>query len=176
MKLIANSLVPTNPLPYLHLGYFHAQTADKGPLLLFAFSSFAFIIISACIWFVIAIRDSQRSLGFKKGQRQAVEANKLAKAPSLSNSVAISILIKMQGDLLNNKAIPDDLAAYCAGMHLPRQVDGWDHSFRLVTQRKNARTAYLLISAGPDGVFDSPDDITWELTPDGKIEVWESGG
>ncbi len=79
----------------------------------------------------------------------------MARAPKLSHAVATSILLENADGLLSHKAIPDDFSAYCAGLRLPRQVDGWDHPFRLVKQENDARMAYLLISAGPDGRFDS---------------------
>jgi hypothetical protein len=40
-------------------------------------------------------------------------------------------------------------------------TDGWNHPMRLSSRMKNGREVFVVTSAGPDGVFGTPDDIVF---------------
>jgi hypothetical protein len=80
---------------------------------------------------------------------------------TMTRAEAIQDEIKQRRD--SGQAVPNDLSGL--GIEQRRLTDGWWHPFRYVIDGEEGSRTYTLISAGPDGVFDTADDLRYSAEP-----------
>lgn len=183
MKLLAHSLVPTSPTPYMHLGYLSATSTGDPEASIKAFGP----LVIAIIGVYLLLNYRRRSAMVWLGSVMAVGGF----AASISIYLILSngplrylspyqatlgrervILEGIKQSQLNDKAIPTTLTAFQKEWALPDSnfEDGWFHRIRYSQEVKEKQKCYVITSAGPDGRFGTPDDLCSWLRSDGIIK------
>jgi len=185
MKLIASSQVPTDPLPYLHLGYVAATAYDTSwvnPNIFFAVTICSFVFFLAYhkhrvlsgIGFAISAGCVITILTLLILTASARGPYRYGIPPRATESHISEILSEIERHA-GDKQTPGTLTemqhawTFRAANVLE---DGWRRPFRLKKIVTKQQTTFTLTSAGPDGKFDTADDIWGEmrLLPDGSVE------
>jgi len=178
MKILAHSEVPTNPLPYLHLGYVSAAGWNasmglvstvlllgggglailyKGWKISLLYRTAGLLLICACIPIIILLPSYARG----------VQAN----ADTRVNASLIFNCIYHR--LQDGSQIPDSLRDIEWKGSRPRITDGWKCEYRFHRRDRQDQVVLSLTSAGPDGLFDSTDDMTYHREYSKKLLVKE---
>ncbi|MHB9132580.1 MAG: hypothetical protein ACYDBB_16040 [Armatimonadota bacterium] len=179
MKIVAQSLVPSNPLPYLHLGYLSAMTTELPS---------AWPISTAIIWAtilslgVLIILRKYRSLsggllmiGITLAGIAAVFFTQAIKGPlryvnptSATRGHILRVTSAIKERLARNETIPSDIHAFNL---LPKDCeDGWYQPL-IINKGKKTEELYIVSSAGPDGRHSTVDDISRAVTKDDLQEL-----
>jgi hypothetical protein len=182
MKVYAQSVVPVHP-PYLHVGYLAATAADQYgfPLVLIS------LMVAAAGGFLLAkcrrVRERVSAFGLTlkpSERRQAFVAGIalvslgvlgfaslpfLSKVPLHASRVTRFQIQRVEWALAEGftagKPLPKDMQELRGGYDIDDAVirDAWGHEFRVVQTSYEGEVVCIIASAGPDGIFDTPDDI-----------------
>jgi hypothetical protein len=189
MKVLAQSTVVSRP-GYLHLGYLAAATVDVSkPFVGVGIGLLILGFLIATKFRIVRTERGRRILGILR--KPPVWAA-VGMAMSVGGAAIVWLgpkhekirayqhpqeLTQIRMQLLNAKvlarqeagsSIPDDIAEL--GRNVPRDhdftQDGWLRTMRLRKEGEGNHTRYALASAGPDGQFDTNDDIIFEPQSD----------
>jgi hypothetical protein len=178
MNIIAHSIVPANPIPYMHLGYTSATPYNT------AVSTFSFVFIWCAIayyawkksiaWGIFCLLMALISCCFSiyayKESEKAVSVNMVKKKTKIS-----SMITKSQAEFLYNEVITP---LYKNGKEIPNSSDklalppdyknlklndGWGNPFKISKKKDKGLTHFYLTSSGPDETFETNDDIVTEF-------------
>jgi len=166
MKLIAHSLVPTDPLPYMHLGYVSGvvQNSVAGGLSWIVLSCLLAVCIrklvgktTTVVTAAIIVVLLAGVLLFGYTLQQAFAEKKFV---TTRYYVFEPIHQHIAAHLSQGKAMPADIQAMqkAWGLRDADFRDGWTHLIRVCDVKFHGNPAWLLQSAGPDGIFDTKDD------------------
>lgn len=161
MKIIAQSIIPVTPLPYLHLGYIAAAPfSEASPYLIMMF---IFIYLrselqkKSRVWGRIFMGLAVASgiaalLAFRHGT--------ITFKYTMTKLNANHFLDQATRMVTNNDTSIDLEKLYTdTGRKLH---DGWDRPYRFKTNMEGNVTSYSLTSAGRDGLFGTKDDTVYE--------------
>jgi hypothetical protein len=182
VKVYAQSSVPTH-MPYLHVGYLAATAADQYGIGLLLIS----LLLTAAGAFLLAKYRSVRehissfSLGLKSSERRvALGVGMAFVGLGLAGFVALPFLSRyplhadrytevhirrlaetIARDLVAGKPLPEDIHALQSAHALGEGAlrDAWGRDLRLAPTTFGGEAICRIASAGPDGVFDTDDDI-----------------
>lgn len=182
MKVYAQSSVPTH-MPYLHVGYLAATAADYAGFPLFCIS----LILTALGTFLYVkyrrIREhiSWFSLQMESGKRYPASATGIvlvvlgvlgfATLPFLgkirieterfTQMRIVDVMTALAEDLADGRPMLDDVRALRAAHALGADefIDAWDRDLRITWTALDGEPVCIITSAGPDGKFDTRDDI-----------------
>ncbi len=175
MKLIAQSQIPTSPLPYLHLGYVSAAGWEE--------TNFGCVLMLG-VWIIglLYLREWRRkSRWVLPGVICAillatgVGVYKIAEGTTI-HELAITRLVRQMMIQDNVEYHWRDSGTYPHNIiELQQQLgnqygyvfDSWDHLMRYTCTPHDGNVDFTVQSAGRDGCFDTNDDITrtWTCTP-----------
>ncbi|MHB9132581.1 MAG: hypothetical protein ACYDBB_16045 [Armatimonadota bacterium] len=174
MKIVAQSLVPTNPLPYLHMGYLSATTADqhhamKGMMPFFAMVALLIIaylrIRKAPIWCIVVTIICLGGVLAAMTTPWDSQPGSYLHPYKVTNMRLAALSLMAMESLLKGESISTDtneLPKTWKFEHKQNE-DGWFHAFR-IAKGKKVGELYIISSAGPDGRFGTLDDITRPVT------------
>ncbi|MHB9132583.1 MAG: hypothetical protein ACYDBB_16055 [Armatimonadota bacterium] len=187
MKVYASSLVPTTPLPYLHLGYLSATTSNQHNSLKSVvpfFSVFTLLVITyliirkAPLWCILVtaifagtILTVMTTVSWVQASPHLRAANQHPQPvrylyPDKVTDMRMAAISLMVAEAIHNgQSIPTDtneLPKTWKYEHKQNE-DGWFHAFR-IAKGKKVGELYIISSAGPDGRFGTLDDITRPVT------------
>ncbi|MHB9132584.1 MAG: hypothetical protein ACYDBB_16060 [Armatimonadota bacterium] len=167
MKIVAQSVVPTNPLPYLHLGYSAAAATNtrisgiSGTVFIAAIS----VYLIAYHWKTSILARIVSIVLIGLGVMLLTNSEIIARREEVVVKTRFRVLRNLKNQLQehvnNGEKIPDDLHSIQKAWQLPDSAihDGWGHQLRYEKTTFPDSTEYLLQSAGEDEVFDTADDI-----------------
>jgi len=168
MKLVAHSLVPPNPVPYLHLGYLSAAPMTNA----MPFLGFTVVML------FIAVTNGKRNplvryislalmcigiAGVFWGCKQGAKVLEQAKVKSTGATVHV---VKAELDMLDRElgTLPPDLSVLGKQYGFDA-TDAWSRPFRLVREGNGKQLRYEIRSDGPDKTPGTKDDLTWPYKP-----------
>ncbi|MHB9109240.1 MAG: hypothetical protein ACYDCO_19475 [Armatimonadota bacterium] len=175
MKLLAHSVVPPNPVPYLHLGYIAAiPFANTAPF---------WIVAVICLYlagvagkkrpairntFLVFMCLSVAAVPFawNKGMKEYHRSLDKARTAS-SRSSAQQVVIALDMAAEDGIGIPADLTKL-GKLYGCETMDGWNRPFRLVKQGSGKQIRYEIHSDGPDKTPNTKDDLSWPYEPPKK--------
>lgn len=217
MKIVAYSLVPPTPVPYLHLGYISAFESNHANQITSAIPGLQ-AILSACfalsVLGVLLFRYAgQRVPCFRPAflgmamlaflaMVAGIVCNSMNYPPRFAHPVATTRyhLQMLQSNLAYRLEIGEPAPSSIQGLNADSEMlrayyerrrlagdlqdedqdqpkwfndsrdpdmlykDGWLHPLKLECRRQDGLREYLLISAGPDGIFANRDDIRMSVT------------
>jgi len=178
MQLIAHSVVPSTPVPYLYLGYLSATTTEQ-PFrnigLLFSIILIAFgllmaigrfrqlrkvligLLIAACGFGALALTRTYLDNGPVRYQHPL----RVTESTMHSIREAISQRLMAGGSIPGDlHELETDLASHSMNPTIDDQYlkDGWMHPI-VLRRLDNPAILYELASAGPDEKFGTEDDV-----------------
>ncbi len=169
MKLVAYSLVPSSPMQYMHLGYTAAATKVEyfvDPI----WSAAAFVVTLLLIaaltmrrsvkWGVIILCVAVVTACWAGANRYSQTRKWESWSREWTQNTTAQILTDIQMRRDDGKGIPGTMAEYkkeCGGWPA---VDAWQHPWRVTQHKRVDGVSVTVTSAGPDGRFDTADDIS----------------
>jgi len=168
MQILAHSVVPPNPVPYLHLGYISAGAnarTTQAPGYLFIASG---IVLSALLGVILirkGISPATRRVGLALllvsilvfTLSQIPWPSRYAHPEEASQDHAWKVYKRIAVTRKPGDPIPSDLQAL--SKIFPYTKDGWNREMHIATYQAKGKEAYAIISAGQDGQFGTGDDI-----------------
>lgn len=182
MKVYAQSSVPTH-MPYLHVGYLAATAADVYgfqivvfSLILTALGAFLYVryrrIREHISWFSLRLGSGKRYPASTTGiVLVVVGVLGFATLPflgkirieteRLTQRTIVDVMEVLAEDLADGRPLLDDVRALRAAHALGADafIDAWDRDLRITWTALDGEPACIIASAGPDGKFDTRDDI-----------------
>lgn len=167
MKIVAQSLVPVNPLPYMHLGYIAAAPINAAKT--YWALTFFCTVMALYIWkrsrlagiafLVLAVA----SFGWSRVQYQRGEVTLTYKMTKRNANYILGLITQFG---MASKGKPVDINQVMSYIHLCSKFDGWKRPYRFKERVETITTHptrhFTLTSSGPDGIFDTADDIVHE--------------
>jgi len=182
VKVYAQSSVPTH-MPYLHIGYLAATAADVYGFQIFVFS----LILTALGTFLFVkyrrIREHVSWFSFRRGSGKRYPAwatgivlvvlgglgfatmpflGKIRiKTERFTQSRIARVMQVLAEDLADGRPLLDDVRALRAAHAFGADafIDAWDRDLRITWTAIDGEPVCIITSAGPDGKFDTQDDI-----------------
>ena len=169
MKILAHSVVPVNPVPYLHLGYISATTStlEKPNAAFYSVGMLVVIGVIIAVWYRRASkRLSQFGLHLAFFGVLALMGIgclgpiRYIHPERVTVGHASQSLKKIATYHQSGKPIPKSLPVLQRAAGLPEKwlKDGWMRPFRYLTAEGDEGAAVVLASAGMDGRFNTRDD------------------
>lgn len=187
MKIVAYSLVPPSPLPYLHLGYSAALSGGGGharnEMIIFSAAGICMVLLGIVVtWrsrnkYLITLALILASFGLVGAVNAGIYLYQnrgplryrypLAVTKDHQRALAASI----QYHITEGISVPSDTSTLAIGFSLKPEYtrDGWYHPIHFMQGDMKEIARYKLISGGPDGRFDTGDDITTLVEAKGII-------
>ncbi|MHB9109239.1 MAG: hypothetical protein ACYDCO_19470 [Armatimonadota bacterium] len=169
MQILAHSVVPSNPVPYLHLGYLSAganRETSQPPGYGFITGGAMVVALLGIILFRKGISPVAKRYGrwimltglIVLGLAQIPWPSRYAYPENTSQDHAYKIYHRIRQRRLPGDPIPSDLRAF-AKKYGDYSTDGWNREMRIVLLPLKGKDAYAIVSAGRDGKFGTDDDI-----------------
>jgi len=171
MKILAHSVVPTNPLPYLHLGYISASAeqrthSDDFLRTIWAYELCCFVVLIVAVQFFLKSTRQRIRVGLVLalaavivGSIPLILPDRYAHPVEATYDHMESMISPIVYSMNQSKKLPVTTGALKCGQQYKAR-DGWGQYFRIEQQTVGSLTGYILVSAGPDGQFGTVDDIS----------------
>lgn len=183
MKILAHSVVPVNPVPYLHLGYISAipyeKTSSSLPglqvmlaagwvfifagILLLSRHQFRDTLTWRRAWPILPLFGIGMALLIVPPMIHLPQHYIRPRAATMQN---IKDMTTTLGQVLKAGDPPPEDAAELVKTYPATSMklnDGWQHPLRIIARENHGEKGYGITSAGPDGVFVTEDDITGRI-------------
>ena len=159
MKIVAHSVVPPSQPPYQHLGYVSAAPMNSVPIFIFTLVP---LVLAIHFWktkWVLSVFFVLLTFGGVASGVAEYQHGTQRVAIFKTSAHAEHFLYEYAPDNMgDNKGA--EYEQFKKTKKLPStMVDGWGRDYRFREYTENGTLYYSLLSAGPDGVFDTSDDI-----------------
>ena len=160
MKIVAHSVVPPSQPPYQHLGYVSAApTNESVPLFFFSLIPLVLALIYWKTKWVLSVFFILLTIGGIALSIASYKRGTLQVARSMTIKNATQFLSENDPENKEGKVNSGDEKTKNTVSLPPTLVDSWGRAYRFREYTENGTLYYSLLSAGPDGVFDTSDDI-----------------
>jgi len=180
MKILAHSVVPTNPLPYLHLGYVSAGFSERPTT---RYAGYLQVIQGSLLLAVIGLallaawgKRSRARVGVAIGFFTAavvvfITAFVIRQPPYYPNPVQVTnerlfgLIVELWDEYRYGTVISERLTDYPLSGEAKANglTDGWFHPMTIERRMGKKHEMLCLVSAGPDGRLDTADDLSREI-------------
>jgi len=165
MKILAHSVVPINPVPYMHLGYVSAVPFSSvgqsltGTLILAVISLYLLLSIKRKVTKIIGACLLAGALYLSFISIRYYQINTPRYFTGVYGRIAIN---HISADPDIHKMMSKDYNRY--------KFDGWHREFKVMVRKTKQGEYRCLTSAGPDGIFDTADDMHIRQSPGRKVD------
>jgi hypothetical protein len=167
MRLIAQSQIPTTPLPYMHLGYAAAIGLDRanfGLVLIVTVWIFGLLYLKGNIrksrWVLPSVAAGIALMTWF-GLHEMHEGQAIHYRTMTRSVYMVSIISRIRESIYDGNGYPTSLIELqqMMGDYGRYVFDSWGHPLRYSHHPTKNGIAFSLQSAGPDGIFDTSDDL-----------------
>lgn len=175
MKLVAYSVVPPDPVPYLHLGYISALPFENTAPTLMMAAIFLFVAVNAgkqrpLLRWIFTILTCLAIVTVPILWHQGVLArDRIMMKARISSTRSSARQVMVELDMINKELgeVPSDLSTL-GDQYGFTIKDAWDRPFRLVKEGSGKQIRCEIRSDGPDKTPGTKDDLRWPYTPPKK--------